>query len=102
VHRSHRAAGTFQAGRDLQQTSWIGGDDDVGVRVEHVLHFPIPQRSGGVGFEQVVNAGRPAADVTLGDLAQLEIGDGPQYLARLATDTLGMLKVTGIVIGDAK
>ena len=102
MHRPHRSTGALQARRDLHQAARVGGHEDVGARVEHVPHFSIPQRPCGVGFEQIVNAGRSAADVALGDFPQFEPWDGPQYLARLLTNALGVLQVARVVIGDTE
>ena len=57
------------------------------------------RRSGsGVGLEQVVDAGRSAADFRLGDLADGDAGNGLQEAARLRAHALRMLQMAGVVI----
>ena len=53
-----------------------------------------------LGLDQVVDPGRAAADLPLGRLDQLELGDRAQQLARLLPHALGVGEVAGVVVGD--
>ena len=59
-----------------------------------------PSSSAGSGLSDVVDAGRAAAQLGLGDLPQLEPGDGLEQPARLGADALGVAEVAGVVVGD--
>ena len=61
-----------------------------------------PSFAGGLGLEQVVDAGRAAAQLPLGGLEQLQAGDAAQQLARLRAHPLGVGEVAGVVVGDAQ
>jgi len=57
-----RPSGGFHPGRDLKQAPRISRHNHICFGAHDVLHFAIAQLGGGLGFEQVVNAGRSAAD----------------------------------------
>ena len=58
------------------QAAGVGGDQQVGPGGEHVGGLAVAQLGRRLGLDQVVDAGRAAADLGLGDLAQLQAGDG--------------------------
>ncbi len=66
------------------------------------LRLALPELLGGLGLEQVVDAGRAAAQLPLGGLDELEAGDRAQQVARLRAHALGVGQVAGVVVGDLR
>src|SRR5262249_24943471 len=56
-------------------------------------HFPLGQ---------VVRAGAPAAELSPGDLDELEARYRAQQVAGLSSDPLAVREVAGVVVGDAR
>ena len=63
--------------------------------------FFSPRAEAIRGLVEVVGAGAAAAEVGVGQLQQLDAGDGAQQVARFAADVLGLGEVAGVVVGDA-
>src|SRR6185437_1373936 len=74
----------------------------VGVGVEEMGDFAVAELLGGFGLEEVVDSCGSAAERGLGDLGELESGDGAQEFARLEEDSLSVAKAACVVIGDAE
>jgi len=93
-----------QAGvvRDLQRAAGIGGGDGVGAGVEQVARLALAELGGGLGVQDVPDAGRAAAQLPLGRLAQLESRDLAQQLPRLGADALRVRQMTRILVCRAK
>ena len=98
VHDAHRPARRLQAGGDLQQAPGIARHDRFRIGFQNIAHLSIAELCCGVRLQHVVDAGRPAADLRFGYLAQLETRDRLQQPARLRAYTLRMLQVTRVVI----
>ena len=58
--------------------SRVGRDQDVGAGGDDVRRLAVAELAGRLGVEDVVDAGRAAAQLGLGDLAQLQPGDRPR------------------------
>ena len=84
----------------LQQAAGVRGHQQVRAGGQDVGRLAVAEVAGRRRLQQVVHAGRPAADLRLGDLGQPQPGDGPQQLPRLGPDPLGVLEVAGVVVGD--
>src|SRR5690606_42116959 len=56
--------------------------------------------AGGFGIDEVVDTGGAAAEVRLGDLRNVQAGDGAQELAGLGSHALSVRQVAGVVVGD--
>ena len=85
---------------DLHRAARVGADQGVGAGGAHVGRFAVPKFARRPRLQQVVDTGRTATQLTLGDLAALEAGDGVEQGARRVTDPLGVGQVTSVVIGD--
>ena len=84
----------------LHQAARVGGDQQLGAGGQHVRGLAVAELGRRLRVEQVVDAGRAAAELRLGDLPQLQPGDAAQQLARLGPDALGVGQVAGVVVGD--
>ena len=62
----------------------------------------LAQLPRGLGLDEVVNPGRPAADRRLGHFDNLQAGDRRQHLPGLELNPLGVLEVTGVVVRDTQ
>ena len=69
---------------------------------EEVGDLAIPELVGGLRLDEVVDTGGSAAERGLGDLDDIESGDGGEQLAGLAEDALRVPEMAGIVVGDAE
>src|SRR5687768_4322203 len=98
MHDAHGAPSGLEARRDLEEAPGVTRHDHLRIGLENVLHFPIAQLCRSLGLEQVVDAGRAAADFGLGDLPHGDARDRLQQAARLRAYTLRVLKMTGVVI----
>ena len=63
-----------QPGLDLQNAARIGGDDRLGPRGEHVADLAVQQPRRHLGLREVVDPGRAAAPVRLGQLDEPQPG----------------------------
>ena len=59
-----------------------------------------PELGRGLGLHEVVDPGGAAAQLPVGGLHQLEVGDPAQQLARLGAHALRVGEVAGVVVGD--
>src|SRR5215210_4642184 len=98
----HRQAPTqtLTVSGDLERAARVRRGDHLGARVEQVARLALPELGGGLGLYQVVDAGRAAADLPLGGLDQLELGDSAQQLAGLRANPLRVRQVAGVVVGE--
>ena len=60
-----------------------------------------PSFGGGLGLDEVVDAGRAAAELPLRGLLELQPRDGVEQRARLGAHLLRVGEVAGVVVGDA-
>ena len=80
------------APRDLEQAAGIGAHIDLRLGREHVLRLAVTELARGLGLDEVVDAGAPAADLLLGGLDAAR-GPGSSAAARAARrDPLGMAR----------
>jgi hypothetical protein len=94
-------AATAEAAHQLKETSGVAGDDSLRMNIEEMTNFAVSKLPGGLGLEEVVDAGRATAKRGLGDLGHFKLGNSGEKLARLLIDSLSVTEVTGIVISDA-
>src|SRR5690242_20346078 len=73
----------LQRRADLHQAAGIGRDQQRRLGLGDVAGLAVAELAGGLGVQDVPDAGRAAAQLGLGDLAQLQAGDAAQQLARL-------------------
>ena len=100
MQRRYGVLREVETGCDLHHATRIAGCDHVGAGTEDVRDLAISERAGRVRLQQVVDAGRSAADVRLGDLAELELRNRLQHASRLLPDALRMLQMAGVVVRD--
>jgi hypothetical protein len=86
-------------GGDLEDAAGVGGDDGAGAGREQALGLAAAELGGRLGLEQVVDAGRAAADLPALGLAELEAGDLAEQVPRLLADRLRVGEVAGVVVG---
>ena len=93
--------GRSSADGHLHQAARVGGDQQLGAGGERrCAALRSPSSRGRLGVEQVVDAGRAAADLRRRRSPQLQPGDAAQQRARLRADALGVRQVAGVVVGD--
>src|ERR1700743_1085226 len=95
-------AAAAKAVHELQQAARVGADDGFGACGEQVRDLAIAKFVGGLGMEEVIDAGGAAAERGFSDLFDDEVGDLCEELAWLLPDALCVTKMTGVVVGDAK
>ena len=71
VGHAHRVAGALDRRGDLHQAPRVGGDQHLGAGGDDVVGLAVPELARRLGVEDVVDAGRAAAQLGLGDLVQL-------------------------------
>src|SRR5262249_27946237 len=84
-----------------QETTWIGGDNRLGLGGEQLLNFAVAKLTGWLWIQKVVDARGATAQVGLFDLDDFEAGNGGEDPARLLVNGLSMAKMAGVVVGDA-
>ena len=85
---------------DLHHAAEIAGGDDVRIDTCDMRGFALAERRRDLRLQQIVGAGRAAAEMPLGHVEDVEAG-ARQKLARRACHALSMLERAGIVISDA-
>src|SRR4051794_39357926 len=93
-----RLATRLEGAPDLQRAPGIGGGDRLGTGVEQRLRLASAELRGGLRLEQVVDAGRPAADLPAVGLDQLHPRDPAQERARLGPNALRVREMARIVV----
>lgn len=83
----------------LEDATGIASGNDVGSEMPNELGFAIAEGLGGVGLNEIVDAGRPAANCGFGNFGELESGNAREQSTRLRAHSLRMLQVAGIVKG---
>ncbi len=96
VHHRDRGAAA-----DLAHAADVAGGDDVRGRALDVADLAVAQLPGDDRLQQVVGAGRPAAEMALGNRLDGEPGGGQQRL-RQGLDLLAVLHRAGRVVGDGQ
>src|SRR5215470_4997862 len=91
-----------QSRLDLQDAPGIGGDHRLGPGGPDVADLAPEQARGHLGLREVVDAGRAAAPVGLGELDEAELRDLAQQLSRRALDLLAVHDVARVVIGHGQ
>ena len=86
----------------LQQAAGIGGEHGLRAGCSRFSTLRSPSCFAVSGCEQVVDAGRAAAERASGISATSSPGMPAQQVARLLAHTLRVLQMAGIVIGDAQ
>ena len=89
-------------GGDLEGAAGVAGHDGGGAGGGEVGHLAAAELGGRLGFEQVVEAGRPAADLPL---RRLDDGERRGYRPAptgLVPYRLGVGQVAGVVVGDGQ
>src|SRR4051812_24110896 len=101
LHRmGHRHVFThlLEGGLYLEHAAGVRGNDHLGTGLEDVSRLALAELHGWLGLDHVVDAGRAAADLCLGDLLDLH----PRYLLEvlpgLLAHSLRMRKVARIVV----
>ena len=84
-----RAAGTKML-LDLERAAGVGGSQQVGPDLEHILGFASADLVGALRFDQVVDTGAAAALFSIGNLDELDPRDAPEQLARLGAHALSV------------
>src|SRR4030081_3747957 len=82
---------------DLQRAPGIAGDEKLRRNRKDVLDLAGPDLVGALRLDEIVDAGAAAALLGVGDLEERQARNGPEELARLLDDPLGVPQVTGIV-----
>jgi len=85
----------------LEEAARIAGGDDVGLERGDELGFVVAEGGGGLRLNEIVDAGRAAADGGFGNFGEFKTGNSSEKFARLSVDPLGVIEMTGIVKGDA-
>ncbi len=91
--------GALDGGGHLHQAAGVRGHQHLGAGGEDVGGLAVPELARGLGVEDVVDPGRAAAQLGLGDLPQLEAGDRAEQPPRLGAHALGVREVAGVVVG---
>ena len=91
----------FRASAQLQQTAGICGDNRCGAGGLRAFHFFLQQIERGFRLRDVVDSGRTAANVRVGQFHEFDARNGAQQLARGLADFLAVEQVAGVLIGDA-
>src|SRR3954451_8547124 len=102
VGHPHRVAGPFDRRGDLHQASRVGGHQHLRAGRHDVGRLAVAELAGRPWVENVVDAGGAAAQLRLGDLLELQPGDGIEQLARLGPDALGVCQMARVVVGDGQ
>jgi hypothetical protein len=93
--------GDLRAEPDLGDAADVAGGDGLGLEGLDVRHLAVAQFRGQFRLQNVVGAGRAAAQVALGNLHHREAG-AAQQLLRLVLDLLAVLHGAGGVIGQTQ
>ena len=83
VQHGHPVPEPLRVRRDLDRAAGVGGGHELGARVEQVARLATAELGGRLRLHEVVDAGRPAADLPLGRIDELELRDHAQEVARL-------------------
>src|SRR5688500_4558208 len=102
MHDRHPGAPTAQGGLELKHATGVAGGDDVRLQWRNETSLTVPEVVRRARLDEIVDARRPAADVALRYLGQLQLRDARQQRAWLSSDALRVLQVAGVVIGDAQ
>src|SRR5437762_225869 len=100
MHHRHVRAGLAEPGCDLEDAAWVGGDDEVGARLEDRRDLLPLELLGDLGMREVVDAGAPAAALRIGDRDDRDVRDRREEGPRLATDPLSVREVAGVLVDD--
>jgi hypothetical protein len=101
MYRGHLHPSPLQSCHDLQEAAGVAGCQEVRAGAQHIGDLAIAKLPGRLRLEQVVNAGRPAAERAFLDFDQLKTRDGTQDLPGLKAYTLGMLEMARVMVGYA-
>src|SRR5665647_3793235 len=86
--------------RDRHEAAGVGRDEHLGLGLQDIRRLAVTELACGDRVQDVVDSRGTAAEVRVGDLAQLKTGYAGKQLSRLGADALGVPEVTGIVVGD--
>src|SRR5438046_2692340 len=100
VQHGHPVPEPLRVRRDLDRAARVRRGYDLGAGVEQVARLAPAELGGRLRLYEVVDAGRPAADLPLGRIDELELRDHPQQVAWLRANALRMREVTGVVVDD--
>jgi len=89
-------AAAAEGAHDLQQAAGVGGDYGLRLGGEQVADLAVAELLGGLGLEEVVDAGGAAAEGGFGDLGDFELGDSGEELAGLLVDSLGVTEKAAV------
>ena len=95
-----RASALPQVGRHLDEAARVRAGVRVGAGRRDVRRLPLAELRGGLGLDEVVDPGAPAADRLLGRLDELEARDRAEQRARRVADPLRVAEVAGVLVGD--
>ena len=98
----HPEAAVGQSPAELEETSRVPARHHAGARARDPVELPLEELPGYLGLHQVVDAGRPAAEVGLGEIDQPEPRDRAQDCARRLPHALAVREVTGLVVGHGQ
>src|SRR6202008_923460 len=85
---------------ELQQTAGVAGHNHIRLQPGEMARLPVTKLRRGFRLYQVVDSRRATADRGLGNFQQLELRDAAQQHPRLRADTLRVLQVTSVVVGN--
>ena len=100
VQRRQRRTRTRQVGGDLDEAPDVAGGDCLRAGRADGLGLARAERGGDVGMLHVVEAGRPAARVAVGNLHHAQVRHAGQQRPRCPADALRVREMAGVVVRD--
>ena len=97
VQRRQRCLRTGERVRDLDEAAGVRARIRLGAGREDVRGLAVAQLARGLRLRDVVDPGRPAAEILLGGLDDLEAGDPAERRARGEREALGVPEVAGVL-----
>ncbi|OQB00611.1 MAG: putative cysteine protease YraA [Chloroflexi bacterium ADurb.Bin222] len=102
VHDFDGQAGAAYAGNQLHGAADVGHGEHVRPGRGDVGDLGVEDGVGRLRLHDVVDAGAAAALIGLGELHQLQLGDGAQQVAGLGDDLLRVAQVAGVGVSHAE
>src|SRR5438093_202418 len=98
MNNAERRSGARRRRRYLENASRIAGGDHVRRDRGDVPRLAIPEAARRFRLDEIVDAGTAAAEILLEKRHELDAGNGLQQLSRRLPYTLGVRKVTRIMV----
>src|SRR5919108_3500449 len=97
MERGHRLSGATEGRGDLDQAARVAASIHIRSCSKHVPRLAISELPRRLGLEEVVDAGRSAADCLLGRFQTFESGDPVQQCARGIANRLSMQQMARVL-----